>query len=112
MTGIEKRRADRVKLSIYADVQTSEGQVISGITKDLSLSGAYVASNLPVVIPSTCDFHIYLSDPSKKHKVSGMGTIVRKDPQGFAIRFETIELSSYEDLCRLVEYNPSETPRV
>lgn len=108
MTGTgNNRRYSRVNWHSQA-VVTAGGSDALGPVLDISLNGVLVGTDPGQGPGAPCDVRIQLGDDPEQ-SIAASGEVVRRDAQGVAVRFETMDLDSAAHLRRLVTLN-SEDP--
>jgi hypothetical protein len=103
----ERRKSDRFDLQartrIVVESQGGEKDVFSVVTKDVSLTGAFVLSPEPLAEGVTVRLEMLMplqtlhgiiggepvADQSEKVQVTVSGKVVRSDDNGMAIKFES-----------------------
>lgn len=94
---MEKRKANRIKIDIGAEIQ-HDGQRYDVQIQDISLAGMFVKTRDPIVPEHDVDVKFNLPGETFKLAIELRGTVVRKDISGLAIEFHE---SSYEGLSNL-----------
>ncbi len=102
----EKRRRERAdfETEVYLKVGDSEYRV-KGSSKDLSIKGVFVYTDADIPLKSKCHVEIVLTGTIDSFKLQMEGTVIRKNEDGMAIVFESIDLDSYTHLKNLLMYN-------
>lgn len=101
------RRYSRVSWHSQA-VVTAGGSEARGPVLDISLNGVLVGADPGQEPGEPCDVRIQLGDDPEQ-SITASGEVVRRDEQGVAVQFETMDLDSAAHLRRLVTLN-SEDP--
>lgn len=108
----EHREFTRISNSIDVDV-TSDGKVLSGHTRDVSLKGAFVRVGAELPPNTPCTLVLYLDSRESEARVEANGRVVRSIGDGMAIEIkELIGVDSYWHLRNLVTYNAEDVERV
>ena len=104
-----KRAKVRVdfKTRIEIDVYSSAIRLI-GDSRNLSLKGIYVVTAEEVPLNARCRVQIFLSGTAEPFSIVIEGTVVRKEPAGIAISFDSMDLDDYAELKNIVRYNTEE----
>jgi hypothetical protein len=106
----ERRRKTRVNYKTDIRIKLDAFEVrAKGSSRDLSLNGIFVQADEDIPIGTECMVEIRLSGTTETLPLKMQGTIVRKEPTGIGISFNSIDIDSYTHLKNLVRYN-SENP--
>ncbi|MDX9786391.1 MAG: PilZ domain-containing protein [Desulfobacterales bacterium] len=103
---MNKRRRVRVDFAtrILIDFDHS-GIQLTGDSRNLSTKGIYISTTENVPLNATCRVQVFLTGTIAPHSLTMAGTVVRKESEGVAILFNSIELDSYIELKHIVRYN-------
>jgi len=99
----EKTRVD-FKTSIVLTTDLSEIH-IEGSSKDLSLKGIFIHTQEELAMDTQCRVEVNLSGMTEQFALHMQGKVIRKEKNGIAVSFETMDLDSYTHLKNLVRYN-------
>jgi hypothetical protein len=105
-TDMERRQKLRVgfKTQIALKIEGSEIRV-TGSSKDLSLTGIFIHTKEQVREGMKCQVGVTLSGMDQPLDLSMEGAIVRSDPAGLAVAFESMDLDTYTHLKNIIRYN-------
>lgn len=104
--GMEKRRKLRVDFKTQIVLTIGESKIhVEGSSKDLSLKGIFVNTNADIKIGVKCLVHVILTGMIEKVELQMYGEIVRKELNGVAIDFSSMDIDSYSHLKNIVRYN-------
>lgn len=104
MVDKEQRRFSRVDFHTRAEI--TKGTIsIKGDVKNISLKGAFVASNEKLPTGQNVDILIELTGLKYPLKVSIKGRIVRTTSEGMGIDFDSMDLDTFTTLKEIVSYN-------
>jgi len=107
----ELRSFLRVATEIHAEISAAGGTV-SGLTRDVSIKGAYILTDQPFPEGSTCTVLLRLDGQRSGGGVRATGYVSRAGADGIAIEFtEIIGLDSWDHLRGLVMLNAEDVPR-
>ena len=107
----QKRRLSRVNSGLKAVVQWG-GHKMGGVVRDLSFNGLFIETDQD--IPSSQEVVISIAFESKD---TSLGLVVqakalRRDYDGMAFQFGSIELDSFSTLKQLILYNSDDPIKV
>lgn len=108
MTVAEKNKREKVRVDFQTQIVIDFDQPEIQLTADsrnLSLRGIYVSTQEDVALHAKCRVRVFLSGTLDPHSIMMVGTVVRKEPKGIAIYFDSMELDSYIELKNIVRYN-------
>lgn len=101
-----RRAKIRVDFQTRIAIEVLEPAVrCDGDSKNLSLKGIFVETPIDVPIKARCRVQIFLSGTEPPVSFQLEGAVARKEPSGFAIAFDPMELESYTELKNIVRYN-------
>ncbi|RPJ82672.1 MAG: PilZ domain-containing protein [Deltaproteobacteria bacterium] len=106
---IDRRKKLRVdfKTTIFLKTDLSEIH-IEGNSKDLSLKGMFIHTREETAIGTKCRIEVNLTGMTEPLSLHMQGKIVRKDLNGIAVEFDSMDLDSYTHLKNLVRYNTAD----
>lgn len=106
---IDRRKKLRVdfKTNIFLKTDLSEIH-IEGSSKDLSLKGMFIHTREETAIGAKCRVEVNLTGMTEPLSLHMQGKIIRKDPNGIAVEFDSMDLDSYTHLKNLVRYNTAD----
>ena len=108
MSNPENNRRSKIRVDfqtrIVVDVTEPPVQM-DGDSRNLSLKGIFVNTKEDISPGARCRVQIFLSGRTEPTPLCMEGTVVRKDPSGVAITFDSMDLDSYTDLKNIVRYN-------
>ncbi len=105
MSGVMvKRMLSRVDFEVAARI-IHNGAEIPCEVRNLSLSGIYFAKGPDLPMNTALEVRLELSSQHSEMGVTVKGTVVRKDPDGFAVQLRDLELDSFIFLRNIMVYN-------
>ncbi len=105
-SGREKRRKHRVEFTTHIHLTVGESEIhVEGSSKDLSLKGVFVNTKEDIPIGSKCNVRVVLSGMIEKVILEINGSVVRKQENGAAVEFGSMDIDSYTHLKNIVRYN-------
>ena len=105
----EKRGATRVGTNLEIDLQSGETLIQSAETRDVSLTGLFLACEESLPVGSDCRATLYLDGREGEMRLHARAKVVRCGDGGIAIHFKEISIESFEHLRNLLLYK-SEDP--
>lgn len=103
---MNQREFTRVRTSIPIDCTGTDGLILAGSTKDVSLNGCFVPSATPPADGVRCTVTLYIDGRGGAIQVKANAEVIRTRNEGFALHFhELLELDSYEHLRNLILFN-------
>jgi hypothetical protein len=106
MSQIERRRKMRVGFHTQIVLVAGGAKIRSeGRSRDLSLSGIFVNTGEKISVDTPCKVEVALSGTAEPLVLQMDGRIIRNDPSGIAITFDSMDLDSYTHLKNIVRYN-------
>lgn len=108
---MENRQFTRVPIQIKGDLTQNEHQM-TGDVRDLSLRGLFVETKDTQLTLGEVKISIYLDQKEHSIKIDVEGVVVRKDFDGLAILFKTIDIDSFIHLKKLVSYNLGDSDQI
>lgn len=107
--GEEKRKRTRVHFKTQVTLRTEELEIeAEANSKDISLKGIFVNTKEKIPAGTPCDIEIMLTGTSTELALSIKGTIIRQEPSGLGIAFDSMDVDSYFHLKNIVMYNASD----
>jgi hypothetical protein len=106
-----KRERIRVDFETQIDlrVDTSEFEFqASGSSKDLSIKGIFVKTKNDIPAGTKCHVEILLTGMTEKLVLQMQGKVIRKNHEGVAILFDSMDLKTFTHLKNLVRYNATD----
>lgn len=105
----EKRKRTRVHFKTQVTLKTDESKIeAEANSKDISMKGIFINTKEKIPAGTPCDIEIMLTGTSTKLALSIKGTIIRQDPSGLGITFDSMDVDSYLHLKNIVMYNASD----
>ncbi|MBI2421977.1 MAG: PilZ domain-containing protein [Candidatus Hydrogenedentes bacterium] len=100
----EKRRLTRAAVDFTVRVTFEDGRVRWGALRNAGVKGIFVkvSEDNDAAIDARCEVHVGLDTA---HSIDARGVVVRLEPEGFAIEFDSVDVDSLEDLHNIVIYN-------
>lgn len=83
-----------------------------GSSKDLSLRGVFISTNINLPVSTVCQVEIKLYGLENELVLKMKGHVVRGTNDGFAIYFDSVDLDSYTHLKNIVKYNAPDSDRI
>ncbi len=109
----EKRDGIRVDFKTQIALRVGESEIrVEGSSKDLSLKGIFVHTKEDIPIGTKCEVDIILTGLIDSITLQMKGKVVRKDSDGIAILFDSVDLDSYTHLKNIVRYNALDTNNI
>ncbi|TBR21191.1 PilZ domain-containing protein [bacterium] len=87
---VEKRRRNRSRCRIEAVVETEPGGFWKGPCRDISMHGLYLTRAAGAAAGARCRVAITLQDGASQVALAMRGRIVRVEPAGMAVAFESM----------------------
>lgn len=107
---MDRRKFTRVQVNLQVEVSDGRMSLIGCETRDLSLRGVFIFSDVIFPMQSACLVTITLTGMLVPIEIQVQARVVRAEPDGIGVEFEGIQnLESYHHLRNLVMYN-SECP--
>jgi len=104
----EKRKRTRVHFKTQVTLKTEKSEIeAEANSKDISMKGAFVNTKEKIPVGTPCDIEIMLTGTSTKLSLSIKGTIIRQEPSGLGITFDSMDVDSYLHLKNIIMYNAS-----
>jgi len=113
----ERRRNVRVIFRTSVSVtETGEGARTVSVekegTRDISLQGLYVLTSEPFPAGTECMVNLRLTGSSSDLQLDILGTVVRTDDTGMAIKFESMDIDALIHLKNILYYNSGDPERI
>jgi hypothetical protein len=78
---------------------------LDGDSKNLSLKGIFIETDKDVPLRARCRVQVFLSGTVSPIALSMEGVVTRKESNGFAIGFDSMDIDTYAELKNIVRYN-------
>jgi len=102
----EKRRRQRVDFKTKITLKTDQSELnLEGSSKDLSLKGMFINTDKHIALNTKCDIEIYLTGMTEEFTLNMKGVIIRREGNGIAVEFITMDLDSFTHLKNILRYN-------
>ncbi len=104
----DRRKHTRVGFTtdIHILLDTDGKQInLKGNSKDLSLKGLFVNTQIKVPAQTKCFVKVYLSGGMSDIELLINATIVREKDNGMGIEFDSMDVETYSHLKNIVYYN-------
>jgi hypothetical protein len=95
---MQRREFSRITLESKVFVNFKESIIISGEMKNLSLSGAYIKTEVKAPVNEAGEIDILFTEGSPRILLRLKGTVVRRDENGMGINFEKMDLGTFVHL--------------
>lgn len=106
----ERRQGLRVDFNTKVYITVGSQQThYAGSSRDISLRGIFLCTDDILEINSPCKTEIRLTGVQDEIILHLDGHVVRKEKNGYAIYFDSIDLDSYMHLKNIVKYNSPES---
>ncbi|WP_460597547.1 PilZ domain-containing protein [Geomonas sp. Red276] len=107
----ERRNFSRVEFRVSALLQT-DGAVIKGDVKDLSLHGLYLETDQHLEPGTPVEITIYLSASTTPVVINVKGEVARLVPGGIGCHFDKMDADSFAHLRSIITYQLADDDRV
>jgi len=105
---MDRRKYSRVQVNLQVEVSNHRCSLMGCQTRDLSLKGVFVYSDVIFPMQSACLVTITLTGMVVPIEIKLDARVVRAESNGIGVEFEGIQnLESYHHLRNLVMYNSS-----
>jgi hypothetical protein len=105
----ERRRHERVAFSTTIVLTAGNARIeASGTSKDLSLKGIFVNTDIRLESGTLCDLTIVLTGGGEKVELSMKARVERELAQGLGISFESMDIDTYGHLKKIMLYNTND----
>lgn len=105
----DRRKKPRVDFKTSIVLKTDLSEIhIEGSSKDLSLKGIFIHTQEKIAMDAQCQVEVNLTGMTEQLVLYMQGNVIRKEKNGVAIAFESIDLDSYTHLKNLVRYNTAD----
>ena len=109
----DRRRFSRVRIDIEADIQDGSLSALACRTRDLSLQGVFVITDVPFATGATCEVALVLQGTVDPIRLKMKGHVVRREADGLAFLFDCMEgLDCMRHLSNLVRYNSPDPDKI
>ncbi len=109
----DRREISRVDFKTNIILKTDQSEIhIEGSSKDLSLKGIFIHTQEEITVDTKCLVEVTLTGMTEPLTLNMQGKIIRKEHDGIAVKFETMDLDSYTHLKNLVRYNITDPDEV
>ena len=106
----ERRRYERVAFSTSIVLTAGQARIeATGTSKDLSLKGVFVNTDIRLVPGTLCDLTIVLVGGGERVELSMRARVERGLAQGLGISFESMDIDTYGHLKKIILYNSNES---
>ncbi len=105
----EKREYTRVDAEVKVETSIGDAIVAKGVTQNISAKGAYIQCDHHLSINSRIKMALSLNEQMATDSIHIYGRVVRADDHGVAVEFEHMQVSSLEQLKRIILYNSADT---
>ncbi len=96
---MEKRWAARRDVQISVDLKCKDVEVVNCLTRDVSLSGAFVeVQQVQPSIDAALDLVFRLGEPGRQTKYKVQAKVARATGDGVGVMFEELGVSSFRSL--------------
>lgn len=96
---MEKRWAARRDVQISVDLKCKDVEVVNCLTRDVSLSGAFVqVRQLQPPVSAAVDLVFRLGEPGHSTKYTVQAKVARTTGDGVGVMFEELDVSSFRSL--------------
>lgn len=99
----ERRSFSRVWFEVNALLQ-GEGVTLKGEVKNLSLHGAFMATEAPLPVGTGVELTIYLSGAPEPAVINVTGSVVRVEQGGVGCIFEKMDAQSFAHLRNIIAH--------
>lgn len=110
--GTEKRRRHRSRCRIEAVLQGAAGSPWGGTCRDISLHGLYLLGAGGPPAGARCRVEIVLRGETSHVALSMRGRVVRAEPEGVAVAFESMDAETSWHLRHVVVVHSADPARV
>jgi len=101
-----RRRYARVEFSTRIVLTASSAKIeVMGSSRDLSLKGVFVDTDIRLAPGTECDLKIFLTGGVEDIELFIRARVARMVDTGLGISFEAMDLDSYTHLKNIVLYN-------
>lgn len=110
---INRRSKIRVDFQTQIVVTINDSAIqMDADSKNLSLKGIFVETMEDVPVDSRCRVQVFLVGTTEPKPLIMDGTVVRKEPKGVGIAFDSMDLDSYTELKNIVRYNTTDPDEI
>lgn len=104
-----RRKKLRVDFKTSIVLRTDQSEIhIEGSSRDLGLKGIFIHTLEELAVGTKCKVELKLTGMTEQLNLYMQGKIIRKDPNGIAVEFDSMDLDSYTHLKNLVRYNTTD----
>ena len=105
----DRRKKVRVEFKTNIILRTDQSEIhIEGNSRDLGLKGIFIHTQVEMALGTKCQVEVKLTGMTEQLNLYMQGKIIRKDPNGIAVEFDSMDLDSYTHLKNLVRYNTTD----
>ncbi|MDY0219658.1 MAG: PilZ domain-containing protein [Desulfobacterium sp.] len=105
----ERRRHERVRFSTTIVLTAAHARIeAKGTSKDLSLNGVFVNTDIRLEPGTLCDLTIVLTGGGDDVELSMRAKVERELASGLGISFEAMDIDTYSHLKNIMLYNSNE----
>lgn len=102
----DKRTKQRVDFKTKITLKTDRSEFnIEGSSKDLSLKGMFINTYEDITLNTNCKIEVYLTGMMEEFTLHMQGSVIRKEDNGIAVKFISMDLDSYTHLKNILRYN-------
>ena len=101
---MERRKFSRIDFSTKALLET-EKERFSARLKNIAYGGAYLISEKRPPLGKGILVRLFLSDLEPRIELRFKAEVVREGPDGFGVKFKSIDFSSLSHLRKILYYN-------
>jgi len=115
MPKIENNRRTKLRVDFQTQivVNVSDSPIhMDADSRNLSLKGIFVETTADVPVDTRCQVQVFLAGTTEPRPLSMNGTVVRKEPSGIGIAFDSMDLDSYTELKNIVRYNSADPDEI
>lgn len=113
LNGLAKQREFTRVSTKFNVIVTADGKSFqSARTRDLSIKGVSILTEILIPVGSDCRVAIQLGSPDSGIQVRAQGTVVRRTTDGLAIQFKEIDVDSYNHLRNMVLLNSKDEEKM
>lgn len=98
----DKRGSMRCAIRAHAQVRLENGLMMEGESRNVSLGGLLLSSELMLPVGNPCRVSLVVEDDGEDFRIEMRGRVVRIDEDGLAVEFSHLDIESRECLRRVV----------
>ena len=96
--GDERREFPRVPKKLQVKMTAGDSAIVSGNTRDVSLTGLFVRSDRSFPVGTLCQLVLQIESPESLVFMPAAGRVVRVEPDGMAVEFTELDEACYHYL--------------